>query len=75
MSTYKKIALILGITILLVVGIIVGRIVLGKVIQKKINKVNPTEVVVINVKKSEFYGYLDSHEPQLVSGRSYLRPR
>ena len=55
MSTYKKIALVFGIIILLVVGIIVGRIVLNNVIQKKINQVNPTEVVAINVKKSEFY--------------------
>ena len=50
MSTYKKIALVFGIIILLIVGIIVGRIVLNNIIQKKINQVNPTEVVAINAK-------------------------
>jgi len=55
MSTYKKIALVFGVIILLVVGIISGRIILNNIIQKKINQINPTEVIAANVKKIEFY--------------------
>ena len=75
MSTYKKISLVLGIIILLVIGIIVGRIVLGKVIQKKINQVNPTEVVAINVKKSEFYEKIETFGTALANQSFSIRIR
>ena len=75
MSTYKKIALVFGIIILLVVGIIVGRIVLNNVIQKKINQVNPTEVVAINVKKSVFYEKIETFGTALANQSFSIRIR
>ena len=75
MSTYKKIALVFGIIILLIVGIIVGRIVLNNIIQKKINQVNPTEVVAINVKKIEFYEKIETFGTAIANQSFSIRIR
>ena len=55
MNTSKKIIIAVSIITFLVVVIIAGRMILNNVIQKKINETKPTEVVALEVKKTEFY--------------------
>jgi membrane fusion protein (multidrug efflux system) len=75
MSTYKKIAIIFGIIILLIVGIIVGRIILNNIIQKKINQINPTEVIATNVKKYNFYEKIETFGTALANQSFSIRIR
>jgi membrane fusion protein (multidrug efflux system) len=75
MSTYKKIAIIFGIIILLIVGIIVGRIILNNIIQKKINQINPTEVIAANVKKYNFYEKIETFGTALANQSFSIRIR
>ena len=55
MNTSKKIIIAVSIITFLVVVIIAGRMILNNVIQKKINETKPTEVLALEVKKTEFY--------------------
>ena len=75
MSTYKKIAIIFGIIILLIVGIVVGRIILNNIIQKKINQINPTEVIAANVKKYNFYEKIETFGTALANQSFSIRIR
>lgn len=75
MSTYKKIALVFGVIILLVVGIISGRIILNNIIQKKINQINPTEVIAANVKKYNFYEKIETFGTALANQSFSIRIR
>ena len=60
MNTSKKIIITVGIITFLVVVIIAGRMILNNVIQKKINETKPTEVVALEVKKTEFYEKIET---------------
>ena len=60
MNTSKKIIIAVSIITFLVVVIIVGRMILNNVIQKKINETKPTEVVALEVKKTEFYEKIET---------------
>ena len=60
MNTSKKIIIAVSIITLLVVVIIAGRMILNNVIQKKINETKPTEVVALEVKKTEFYEKIET---------------
>jgi len=60
MNTSKKIIIAVSIITFLVVVIIAGRMILNNVIQKKINETKPTEVVALEVKKTEFYEKIET---------------
>ena len=60
MNTSKKIIIAISIITFLVVVIIAGRMILNNVIQKKINETKPTEVVALEVKKTEFYEKIET---------------
>ena len=60
MNTSKKIIIAVSIITFLVVVIIAGRMILNNVIQKKINENKPTEVVALEVKKTEFYEKIET---------------
>lgn len=60
MNTSKKIIIAVSIITFLVVLIIAGRMILNNVIQKKINETKPTEVVALEVKKTEFYEKIET---------------
>ena len=60
MNTSKKIIIAVRFITFLVVVIIAGRMILNNVIQKKINETKPTEVVALEVKKTEFYEKIET---------------
>ena len=60
MNTSKKIIIAVSIITFLIVVIIAGRMILNNVIQKKINETKPTEVVALEVKKTEFYEKIET---------------
>ena len=60
MNTSKKIIIAVSIITFLVIVIIAGRMILNNVIQKKINETKPTEVVALEVKKTEFYEKIET---------------
>ena len=60
MNTSKKIIIAVSIITFLFVVIIAGRMILNNVIQKKINETKPTEVVALEVKKTEFYEKIET---------------
>ena len=60
MNTSKKIIIAVSIITFLVVVIIAVRMILNNVIQKKINETKPTEVVALEVKKTEFYEKIET---------------
>ena len=60
MNTSKKIIIAVSIITFLVVVIIAGRMILNNAIQKKINETKPTEVVALEVKKTEFYEKIET---------------
>lgn len=60
MNTSKKIIIAVSVITFLVVVIIAGRMILNNVIQKKINETKPTEVVALEVKKTEFYEKIET---------------
>ena len=60
MNTSKKIIIAVSIITFLVVAIIAGRMILNNVIQTKINETKPTEVVALEVKKTEFYEKIET---------------
>lgn len=73
MNTSKKIIIAVSIITFLVVAIIVGRMILNNVIQKKINETKPTEVVAQEVKKTEFYEKIETFGTALANQSFSIR--
>ncbi len=73
MNTSKKIIIAVSIIIFLVVAIIAGRMILNNVIQKKINETKPTEVVALEVKKTEFYEKIETFGTALANQSFSIR--
>ncbi|MFM7822137.1 MAG: efflux RND transporter periplasmic adaptor subunit [Candidatus Fonsibacter sp.] len=73
MSTSKKIIIAVSIITFLVVAIIVGRMILNNVIQKKINETKPTEVAAQEVKKTEFYEKIETFGTALANQSFSIR--
>lgn len=73
MNTSKKIIIAVSIITFLVVAIIAGRMILNNVIQKKINETKPTEVVALEVKKTEFYEKIETFGTALANQSFSIR--
>lgn len=73
MNTSKKIIIAVSIITFLVVAIIVGRMILNNVIQKKINETKPTEVAAQEVKKTEFYEKIETFGTALANQSFSIR--
>jgi membrane fusion protein (multidrug efflux system) len=73
MNTSKKIIITVSIITFLVVAIIAGRMILNNYIQKKINETKPTEVIVQEVKKTEFYEKIETFGTALANQSFSIR--
>jgi membrane fusion protein (multidrug efflux system) len=73
MDTSKKIIIAVSIIFILVVAIISGRMILNNIIQKKINQVNPTEIIAQEVQKSEFYEKIETFGTALANQSFSIR--
>ena len=60
MNTKKKIIIITGIIVLLVIAVVAGRLILNSYIQKQINATRPTDVTTYSVKTAKFFETIDT---------------